>query len=166
MNVYTKHKFTAAYIAAIPITNWLFGFVGLATIPGTNFVIHPLAVLVGGWLVLRDFAHKELGDRAMIGATLVGIGLSFLTSEPRIATASAIAFAASEAIDYIVYRSTDRPFEQRILLSSAVSVPVDSVLFTGLAFGLSAINPVSFTVMLVAKMAGAVIVAGWIWRRR
>jgi hypothetical protein len=42
---------------------------------------------------------------------------------------------------------------------------VDTVLFSGIAFGLAAINPVTLTIMLVAKMAGAVVVAYFLWRR-
>lgn len=160
-----KYGFTLTYIAAIPVTNWLFGYVGVLPIPGTGYVFHPLAFLVGLWLVLRDLAHRELGDRWIFAPVLLGMGLSFLTSDPRIATASALAFLASEMVDYLVYRFTDRPLAQRILLSSAASVPVDSVLFSGLAFGLASINPVTFSIMLVAKMAGAAVVAYALWRR-
>lgn len=160
-----KYKVTMAYVAAIPITNFLFAYVGVLPIPGTEYVWHPLSIIVGFWLVLRDFAHKELGDRWIFAPVVVGMALSYATSSPRIATASAIAFLASECVDYAIYRWSGRPLAQRIFLSSAASVPVDSLLFAGIAFGLAAINPVTFTVMLAAKMAGACIVAGWLWRR-
>lgn len=160
-----KYKRTALYVAAIPTTNFLFSYVGVLPIPGTGFVWHPLAILVGFWLVLRDFAHKELGDRWIFAPVVVGLGLSYLTSSQHIATASAVAFVASECIDYAVYRWSRRPLAQRVLLSSAASVPVDSVLFSGIAFGLAAINPVTFGVMLAAKMLGACVVAGLLWRR-
>lgn len=158
-------KWTALYVAAIPFTNWLFGYVGVLPIPGTELVWHPLSFLVGFWLVLRDFAHRELGDRWIFAPVIVGMGLSFLTSSPRIATASAIAFLVSECVDYAVFRWSGRPLHQRVVLSSAASVPVDSVLFSGIAFGLASINPITFTVMAIAKMAGAVLVAGYLWRR-
>jgi hypothetical protein len=159
------YKWTALYIAAIPFTNWLFAYVGVQQIGNTGYVWHPLAILVGFWLVLRDFAHKELGDRWIFAPVAIGVALSFVTSSPRIATASAIAFLVSELIDYAVYRWSGRPLSRRILLSSAASVPVDSVLFSGVAFGLASINPVTFGVMLVAKMAGALVVAGALWKR-
>jgi hypothetical protein len=158
-------KWTALYVAAIPATNFLFTYVGVLPIPGTEYVWHPLSIIVGFWLVLRDFAHKELGDRWIFAPVLVGMALSYATSSPRIATASAIAFLVSECIDYAVYRWSGRPLAQRVLLSSAASVPVDSVLFSGIAFGLAAINPVTFGVMLAAKMLGAAIVAGALWRK-
>lgn len=154
-----KYKWTALYVAAIPFTNWLFAYVGVLPVPGTVYVWHPLAFLVGFWLVLRDFAHDELGDRWIFAPVLVGMALSFWTSSPRIAVASAIAFLISECVDYAVYRWSGRSVSQRILLSSAASVPVDSVLFSGVAFGLTSINPVTFGVMLAAKMAGACVVA-------
>lgn len=160
-----KYKFTIAYVAAIPATNFLFAYVGVMPIPGTEYVWHPLSIIVGLWLVLRDFAHKELGDRLIFAPVLIGMALSYVTSSPRIATASALAFLVSECIDYAVYRWSGRPLAHRVLLSSAASVPIDSVLFSGIAFGLAAINPVTFTIMLAAKMVGACVVAGWLWRR-
>lgn len=160
-----NYKWTALYVAAVPATNFLFSYVGVLPISGTGFVWHPLAILVGFWLVLRDFAHREVGDRWIFAPVVVGMALSYATSSPRIATASAIAFLVSECIDYVVFRWSGKPLAQRVLLSSAASVPVDSILFSGIAFGLAAINPVTFSVMLAAKMLGAAIVAGLIWRK-
>ena len=151
-------KFTAMYLAAIPVTNYLFSYIGVINIPGTQYVFHPLAVLVGFWLVLRDFSHKELGDKWIFAPVFVGMAISFATSSPKIAAASAIAFLISEMVDYAVYRWSSRPLHQRVLLSSAASVPVDSVIFSGIAFGIASINPVTFTIMLTAKMIGAIIV--------
>ena len=150
---------TLLYVAAIPATNWLFAYVGVQPIPGTDQVWHPLAILVGFWLVLRDFAHRELGDRWIMAPIVAGMALSYALSNPRIATASAIAFLVSELVDYAVYRWTKRPLATRILLSSAASVPVDSVLFYVIAFGWAAVNPLSLSVMFAAKMAGAAAVA-------
>lgn len=160
-----KYAWTLTYVAAIPATNALFAHVGVLPIPGTDYVWHPLSILVGCWLVLRDLSHRELGDRWIFAPVLAGMALSFATSSPRIATASALAFLVSELVDYVVFRWSRRPLHQRILLSSAASVPVDSVLFAGLAFGMAAINPVTFGVMLAAKMLGAVVVAGILRRR-
>lgn len=157
--------FTALYVAAIPFTNWLFDYVGVLPLPGTSYVFHPLAFLVGFWLVLRDFAHRELGDTWIFAPVFAGMALSYLTSSPRVATASALAFLVSELVDWAIFKYSQRPLHQRILLSSAASVPVDSILFSGIAFGLAAINPVTFSVMLLAKMTGAVVVFE-IMRRR
>lgn len=150
---------TVLYVAAIPATNWAFSYVGVQPIPGTDQVWHPLAILVGLWLVLRDFAHRELGDRWVMAPIVVGMALSYALSSPRIATASAVAFLASELVDYAVFRWTRRPLATRVLLSSAASVPVDSVLFYVIAFGWAAVNPLSLGVMCTAKMAGAIVVA-------
>jgi len=159
-------KFTAIYLIAIPVTNYLFSYIGVVGIPGTSYVMHPLAVLVGFWLVLRDFSHKELGDKLIFVPVFAGMAISFATSAPRVATASAIAFFVSEMVDYAVYRWSSRPLHQRVLLSSAASVPVDSVIFSGIAFGIASINPVTFTIMLIAKMIGAVIVSEIIRRSK
>lgn len=156
---------TLLYVAAIPATNWMFGYVGVQAIPGTDQVWHPLAVLVGLWLVLRDFAHQELGDRWIMAPIAVGMALSYALASPRIATASAIAFAASELVDYAVFRWTRRPLSTRIMLSSAASVPIDSALFYVIAFGWSALNSLSLGVMITAKMAGAVVAAAMLRSR-
>lgn len=157
--------FTALYVAAIPFTNWLFDYVGVLPLPGTSYVFHPLAFLVGFWLVLRDFAHRELGDKWIFAPVVAGMALSYLTSSPRVATASALAFLVSELVDWAVFKYSQRPLHQRILISSAASVPVDSILFSGIAFGLATINPVTFSVMLVAKLAGALVVFEILRRR-
>lgn len=159
MSDISQYKFTALYIAAIPFTNWLFAHIGVLPIPGTEYVFHPLSFLVGLWLVLRDFAHREMGDGWIFAPVIAGTALSFATSSPRIATASAIAFIASELVDYAVYKLVKKPLGTRVLISSAASVPVDSVLFSGIAFGLASINPVTLSVMLAAKMTGAVTIA-------
>lgn len=160
-----RYKFSIAYVAIIPLTNWLFSHVGVMPIWGTQYVFHPLSFLVGLWLVLRDFSHKELGDRMIFVPVLLGMAASFYSADQRIAVASAVAFMVSECVDYAIYRWTNRPLAQRVLLSSAAGVPIDSLLFSGIAFGLASINPVTFGIMLVAKMLGAMIVAGFIWRR-
>jgi queuosine precursor transporter len=52
--------------------------------------------------------------------------------DPFIAVASVSAFLVSETADWIVYTVTKRPLRDRILASSAVSSPLDSVVFLGL----------------------------------
>jgi len=166
MRVFHAYKFSVLYLCAIPFTNWMFAYIGVLRVPFTDYVFHPLAFLVGFWLVLRDFAHRELGDRWIFAPVFAGVAISFATSSPRIAFASAIAFLVSELVDYAVYKLSKRPLHQRIVLSSAASVPVDSVIFSGMAFGLASVNPVTFLIMLAAKMSGAVVVAFAIRRLR
>ena len=56
-----KYKWTALYVAAIPATNFLFTHVGVLPIPGTGFVWHPLAILVGFFGSLANTTVSALG---------------------------------------------------------------------------------------------------------
>lgn len=159
-----KVKWTLTYIVAIAATNWAFGYIGVQPIPETDQVWHPLSLIVGFWFVLRDFAHREMGDRYILIPILIGMGLSFALAAPYVAFASAVAFLASELCDTLVYRFTKRPFRDRILLSSLVAVPIDSVAFLGLAFGAAAINPTGLSIMMASKMLGAFVI--WMMLRR
>ena len=114
----------------------------------------PMTFLVGAVFILRDYAQKDLGHYVWVPMA-VGILLSYLMADPFIAMASALAFIVSEATDWAVYTKTKRPMKDRILLSSAISVPVDSLVFLVVAgfFGWTA-----FFVMVVSKMIASVIV--------
>jgi hypothetical protein len=70
----------------------------------------------------------------------------------------------SEVADWIVFTVTQRPLSQRILISSAVSVPIDTALFFW-AVGLS--NWRSLLLGIVAKMLSAVLFWAYLrWRER
>lgn len=156
---------TVAYIAAIVIVNWAFGYIGVQPIPGTDQVWHPLSLIVGLWFVLRDFAHREIGGGWIYLPILVGMGLSFILAAPQVALASATAFVISEIADTVVFQFTRRPFAQRIVFSSLIGVPLDSVIFLWLAFGATALSPIGVGAMMAAKMLGALVVAYGISKR-
>jgi hypothetical protein len=87
-------------------------------------------------LVLRDLAREATGRGAIIAAIAIGTVLSYLLADPSLATASAVAFAVAETMDFVVYE----PLRRRgllvaILASNAVGLLVDSLLFLHLAFG-------------------------------
>tara|TARA_R110000822_G_scaffold65505_2_gene160285 strand:- start:75 stop:452 length:378 start_codon:yes stop_codon:yes gene_type:complete len=116
----------------------------------------PMSLAVGLIFVARDFAQREIGHK-VIGAMIVAGAISYFMADPYVAIASVAAFAISEAADWGIYTFTKKPFKQRILLSSLVSTPLDSVVF------LAIIGHLSFTgvvLMTLSKMVGAVVV----WR--
>jgi uncharacterized PurR-regulated membrane protein YhhQ (DUF165 family) len=86
---------------------------------------------------------------------LIGIGLSYIMADPFIALASGAAFAISEAVDWLVFTVTKRRLKDRILLSSAIAVPVDSVVFLTIA---GFFSWTGLAVMVVSKMIAALIV--------
>ena len=110
-------------------------------------------LVVGFVFVFRDFAQREIGHWVVI-AMLVAGGISYFMSAPVVALASVTAFLISEVIDWAVYTFTRKPLSQRILVSSAVAVPVDTIVFLQMVgfFDWTAVALVS-----AAKMLGALV---------
>ncbi|UTD29194.1 VUT family protein [Bradyrhizobium sp. WD16] len=136
--------FLAAYIACIPLANWLIQHAGTicppdgpCLVPVAPGLMAPSGVLmVGLALVLRDLVQRRLGAAAGLAAIAVGAAISAWLASPQLVVASAVAFALSELADFAVYT----PLQRRGLLlavvaSSAVGLVADSVLFLWLAFG-------------------------------
>lgn len=90
------------------------------------------SLLVGSVLVLRDYAQRVWGHACLALMGLAAL-LSYLLGSPEVALASATAFAVSETVDWLVYTATQRPFADRVLLSTAASAPIDSTVFLVLA---------------------------------
>ena len=88
----------------------------------------------------------------------IGAALSYLMADPYVALASLVAFLISELVDWYVYTFTGRPLGQRILLSSAISTPIDSAVFLEMIGHFSWFG---FALMTAAKM----LAAGAIWWR-
>lgn len=149
----TKFKYTFAYLASIVIAN-----IAFSTLPMLNFPfdqsIPPGTFLVGFIFVLRDFAQREIGLKVYF-AMILGVVVSYVMADPFVAVASALAFAVSEFIDAAVYTYTQRPMKERILLSSVISTPVDSIVFLSL---LGFFSWTGLVVMTVVKMIGALLV--------
>lgn len=134
----TPHRLLGAaclvgYVASIYAANWLLEHVGFVTVwPG---IVAPAGVYAAGFaLTFRDLVQTTLGRRYVIAAIIVGAALSYTVSAT-FATASALAFLASETCDFAVYT----PLERRhwllaIAASNTVGLIIDSMLFLWLAF--------------------------------
>ncbi|KAB2587487.1 VUT family protein [Streptomyces arboris] len=124
-----------AYIATIPAANLAVSHFGVVPV-GFGYTAPAGVYMVGLALVLRDLAREAAGRSAVLTAIAIGTLLSYLLADPNLATASAIAFAVAEIMDFAVYE----PLRQRGLLlamlaSNAVGLLADSLLFLQLAFG-------------------------------
>jgi uncharacterized PurR-regulated membrane protein YhhQ (DUF165 family) len=85
-------------------------------------------------LALRDYVQEKAGRNQTLIAIAIGIALSYLVN-PAVATASAVAFAVSELIDFAIYtriRRRNKPIA--IATSGFVGGIVDSLLFLQIAF--------------------------------
>jgi queuosine precursor transporter len=145
----------ALYLAAIVLANLSVAAFG------------PVATILNAFLFIgldittRDRLHERWhGDRRKLAALIAaGSILSYALNvhAGRIALASFLAFAISEAADTLVYsRLEARGWYTKTLGSNAVSALVDSIIFPTLAFG--ALLPWIIVGQWLAKMAG-----GGIW---
>jgi Uncharacterized ACR, YhhQ family COG1738. len=141
----------AAYIGSVLAINFAF-----SAAPQLDLVWSCWAGLI---FILRDMVQVRFGHwalAAMLGATV----LSFLLADPFVAAASVTAFAVSELIDWAVFTVTRRPLRDRLWISAALSVPVDTAIFFGM---LGVWEPTVWAASLVSKLAG--VSAVWMLMR-
>ena len=118
---------------------------------------------MGVVFIARDFCQRAIGHWCLAAMVVAGL-LSWWMADPFVALASVAAFAVAELADWCVYTVTKRPLADRILLSSAISTPLDSVVFLGM---IGALSPELVGYQIASKMAAAVVVwAGlrMVWR--
>lgn len=141
------------YVLSIVFVNWAFTVFPMlwGVLPAATFV-------VGLVFVLRDLAQRQCGHYVLL-AMASGVAISVYMASPGVALASGAAFAVSETIDWLVYSYTRRPWRDRILLSSVISTPFDSMVFLALLPFPGAFNVISVVVLTVAKIG----VAGLWW---
>ncbi|MEL7451913.1 MAG: VUT family protein, partial [Pseudomonadota bacterium] len=157
------------YLIMIPFLNWTFGqahhiMQPVPFIDGAMF--NPITILTGLVFVVRDFAQREMGHRILL-VMAMAIGWSFYYAYPPIAIASAAAYAISESVDWSLFTFTKLRLSSRVLLSSALASPIDTVVFL---YGASFTDPTQFSIwnivfMIVGKMVGAIIIFYGLRRR-
>ncbi len=141
----------AAYIGNVLALNFAF-----SAAPHLDLIWSCWAGLI---FILRDMVQVRFGHwslAAMLAATV----LSFLLADPFVAAASVTAFAVSELIDWLVFTITRRPLRDRLWLSAALSVPVDTAIFFGM---LDIWDPSVWAASLASKLAGVSVV--WLLMR-
>jgi len=148
---------TALYVASIVLVNWMFTSIApWATPMGDLYLAN---VVVGFVFVLRDYAQREIGHSVLL-ATAVGGVLTWFMVDPAIAIASITAFILSEMADWGVFSFLRRPLSQRILISSLIAVPLDTLAFQYLA---GYLTPAAFATEIASKALGVLLV--WYLRR-
>jgi queuosine precursor transporter len=141
-----------AYIASIVLVNWL--FVAVAPWQTAFGDLYVANVVVGFVFVLRDYGQRQIGQRILLATLLAGIITYFMVG-PELAIASLSAFFISEMADWAIFTFTKRPLQERILVSSVISVPLDTLTFQYLA---GYLTPAAFTTEVLSKWVGVLIV--------
>ncbi len=140
------------YVVAIVLVNWLFTAVApWGTVLGDLYFAN---VVVGFVFVLRDYAQREIGHKILLATLLAGVVTYFMV-DPVIAVASISAFVLSEMADWAIFSFTRRPLQSRILISSLVAVPLDTLAFQHLA---GYLTPAAFATEVASKALGVAIV--------
>jgi uncharacterized PurR-regulated membrane protein YhhQ (DUF165 family) len=124
-----------AYIGTIVAANWAIQRYGL--VPVGFGLLAPAGVYFAGLgFTLRDLAQDLAGRWAALAAIVVGAGLSWFVADPAFAIASAVAFGASEMLDFAVYTPLrKRGWLTAVTASNIVGLIADSLIFLWLAFG-------------------------------
>lgn len=150
-----RMRWTTAYVGFILFINWTVYGVADWQIFGAQ--VPPALFAAGAVFVLRDFAQREIGQWVLAATLLAALG-SYFVADGWIALASAVAFLISESLDQIVFTVLRRPLKDRILVSSAISVPIDTLVFLYL---IDRLSPGALLVGFMTKMAASVAV--WLW---
>ena len=152
---------TISYIGCILLLNLL--FVRLPFIHSFGQQFSAADMLVGIIYIVRDFAQREIRHYIII-AMLIGAGLSYFIVTPTIALASCISFIGGELIDWALFSFTRKPLGERLLLSSLISTPCDSLIFLMISQRLAWLP---FIIMSIGKVTGVFLLWGyWFWRQR
>ena len=154
-----RYHATIAYIFSIVLINVIFAYSPSLHLLGQ--AVSPADALVGGVYVLRDFSQRELGHR-VLWAMAAAIVLSYWVSSPVIAWASVSGLLVGEISDWAVFTLTKRPLSERLLLSSLLSAPLDSIVFLAVANQLTFMQSLMMT---LGKFVG-VFAIWFIWRAR
>jgi queuosine precursor transporter len=156
----------AVYMAAIVFVNWL--FTPSAAVDGVTQwqspwgLIYLSNVVVGFVFVLRDYAQRAIGHLVLL-ATLAAGALTYLvalwTNTPDVARtlalASVTAFLMSEMLDWSIYSFWKKPLQERILVSSLIAVPVDTLIFQNMA---GYYTPAGAVTEILSKFVGVLVV--------
>jgi uncharacterized PurR-regulated membrane protein YhhQ (DUF165 family) len=148
-----------AYIAAIVGVNWM--FLALPAVTTAFGDIYYANFVVGAIFVLRDYAQRQIGHYVLLATLFAGV-LTYFMVDRAIAAASLTAFFLSETVDWAVFSFTRRPLQERILLSSLLAAPIDTLAFQYLA---DYLTPAAFSLELASKLLG-VLTLWWLFRQR
>jgi len=122
-----KYKYSFLYFGAIITVSALFNYAPLFVDIGNGASFSLWALVVGFWFVLRDFSQRELKHYVLLPMGL-GVVVAALMNQA-LALATVASSTVSELTDWALYSFLKQPFHRRILISSLISCPIDSIVF-------------------------------------
>lgn len=138
-----KLTLITAYLATIPLANWMISNIGTQFFPGGPHTIPvgfgynaPSGVLmIGIAMFLRDIVQNLYGRTTTLQVMAFGVALSYFVN-PAVATASAVAFACGELADFFIFtKLRNKTLVGAVISSGTVGGIIDSFLFLQIAFG-------------------------------
>ena len=141
-------KFSILYILTVVLINMAFTYIEpFVLYDGTIWSIG--SILAGAVFVARDYAQREVGHKIVLVLMVAAGAISYLMASPFVALASISAFAISEVGDYLVFTFKKGSFKQKVIWSSLIGVPIDTVVFLAI---ISHLSMFSFIVMCLSKL--------------
>ena len=139
------------YFGAIVFSNLLMLWLPMMPLAGT--AIPPAIIAFGFVFVLRDFAQRAIGHSVLLFMAAAALATFFLAG-PEIASASVTAFVISELADWVAFTVLRSSLRRRMLISSLISIPVDTAVFF-LALGILDVHSlvVGVSVKMIATIA-------------
>lgn len=163
----------AVYVAAIVLSNWLIGHVGIPAGPGTYLTPVGFGLLApsGVWAAAVSFPARDVVQRTGgwilgVAAILIGAGLSYGISSHVVAVASGVTYLCSETADFAIYSPLQRRwFVPAVIASGCVAIVVDSFLFLHLA-GLYSTSSLEGLILGKAWVIAVAAPVTWALRKR
>lgn len=147
----------AAYVAVVVLANVLTKHFGLVPLGIAGLTCTAGTFAAGAALLARNITQDIAGRLAILGLMLVGCGLSWWLADPRLATASAAAFALSETADMGVYSPLrKRGWSRAVLAAASVGAVVDTFVFLHLARFPVTVDSVSGQLLVKVGISAAV----------
>jgi queuosine precursor transporter len=152
------YVFAGLYVAAAAAANLAIAHFGPRAVPLVSFL------LVGFVMTTRDRLHdawqgQNLSLRlGLLIATGSAVSYAVNADAAAIAVASAVAFAASETVNGLVYQpllARGVPWLKRVNIGNVPNALTDSLLFVTLAFG--------FAPLIIGAQVAAKVVGGAVW---
>jgi len=154
-----RFKATLTYLIFIILINTAYPIFPFYNIAGAPFSSGDM--MVGMIYVLRDFAQRE-AKHYVILAMLFGAAVSYFLADKTMAIASVAAFTVAETIDWAIFTFTRKPLSERLLWSSCISAPIDSMVFLAI---MGPFNLAGILVLCASKTLG-VLLLWYVWRKR